>query len=231
MIFRQLFDHESSTYTYLVADEKTRRAVLVDPVLENVERDLALVSELDLELAYVLDTHVHADHVTAASVLRERTGAKTAASAQGAPCADQHLANGDVVTLGEMSLRVLATPGHTADSLSYLVGDRVLTGDALLIRGAGRTDFQNGDAGALYDSITGVLFALPDETFVYPGHDYTGRTCSTIGEERRHNPRIAGKTRDAFIELMSQLVLPRPNKMDVAVPANLACGRREPHAS
>lgn len=227
MLFRQLFDRESSTYTYLIADEATRQAALVDPVFEQAERDLSLVRELGLRLELVLDTHVHADHVTAASVLRERTGAKTGASAQGAPCADLQLAGGTVVMLGAIPIEVLSTPGHTNDSLSFKIVDRVFTGDALLIRAAGRTDFQNGDAGALYDSITRVLFALPDETFVYPGHDYLGRTVSTIGEEKRHNPRVANKTREEFITIMTSLELPPPQKMATAVPANLACGRRD----
>lgn len=227
MIFRQLFDRESSTYTYLVGDEGTREAALIDPVLEQVERDLALVSELGLTLKYVLDTHVHADHVTAASVLRERTGAKTGASAEGAPCADVRLTHGQAVLLGSLRIEVLSTPGHTNDSLSYRLPDRVLTGDALLIRAAGRTDFQNGDAGTLYDSIKNVLFALPDEMFVYPGHDYLGRTVSTISEEKRHNPRIANRSRAEFITIMTSLELPPPQKMATAVPANLACGRRD----
>lgn len=224
MFLRQLFDSESSTYTYLVADEETGKAALVDPVREKLERDLALLRELGLELEWVLETHVHADHVTAAGLLRERTGAKTAASAVGAPCVDVRLAHGDVIRVGELSVTALATPGHTDDGMSFVVGGHVLTGDTLLIRGCGRTDFQNGDAGALYDSIERVLFSLPDATVVLPGHDYKGQTQSTIGEEKRHNPRLAGKSREAFIELMSGLGLPKPKQLDVAVPANRACG-------
>jgi sulfur dioxygenase len=224
MFLRQLFDSESSTYTYLVADEATGKAALVDPVREKLERDLALLAELGLELEWVLETHVHADHVTAAGLLRERTGAKTAASAVGAPCVDVRLAHGDVLRVGELPITALATPGHTDDGMSFLVSGHVLTGDTLLIRGCGRTDFQNGDAGALYDSITRVLFSLGDATIVLPGHDYKGQTQSTIGEERRHNPRLAGKSRDAFITLMGGLGLPKPKLIDVAVPQNRACG-------
>lgn len=224
MLFRQLFDPESSTYTYLLADPGTREALLIDPVREQAERDLALLRELELRLVYVLDTHVHADHVTAAALLRERTGAKTVAGRLSAPCADIHVAHGDVLRVGGIEVQVLETPGHTDDSVSYRVGDRVFTGDALFVRGTGRTDFQNGDPGTLYDSITNVLFALPDETFVYPGHDYKGMTVSTIGEEKRFNPRVAGKSRDEFIELMRALKLPVPKKIDIAVPANRACG-------
>lgn len=225
MIFRQLFDAESSTYTYLLADEATRQALLIDPVREQVERDLELLRDLDLRLTYVLDTHVHADHVTASGALRERTSCLTVGGTRGASCADLRFGHGDLLRLGDLSLRVLATPGHTDDSVSYLLDDRVFTGDALLVRATGRTDFQNGNAGQLYDSITRVLFTLPDETLVYPAHDYRGRTVTTIGEEKRHNPRIAGKTRDEFIRIMNELHLPPPKKLDTAVPANHACGR------
>ncbi len=224
MILRQLFDKESSTYTYLVADEATREAALVDAVLGQVERDLSLVSELGLTLKFILETHVHADHVTAAGVLRDRTGAKTAASAIGAPCVDLALRHGDALTLGVHPITVLATPGHTDDGLSFLTGAHVMTGDTLLIRGCGRADFQNGDPGALYDSIHNILFNLPDETVVLPGHDYRGFTSSTIGEEKGLNPRLANRSRDAFITLMNELNLPRPKLIDVAVPMNLACG-------
>lgn len=227
MIVRQLFDADTSTYTYLVADPETRTAALIDPVLEQVERDLALVRELGLTLAYVLETHVHADHVTAAGTIRSRTGARTVAGARGAPCADVAVSHGDAIELGALTIRVLETPGHTDDSVSYCVPGAVFTGDALLIRGTGRTDFQNGDPGTLYDSITRVLFSLPDDTAVYPGHDYKGRTMSTIAEEKAHNPRLCGKTRDAFIDLMNNLGLPAPRKLAVAVAANRECGRVE----
>lgn len=224
MLFRQLFDSESSTYTYLLADEDTRQAALIDPVLEQVDRDLQLVTELGLKLTHVFETHVHADHVTGAGALRTRTGCTVIGGEQGAACADVQVKHGDTAQVGALTIQVLGTPGHTDDSLSYLVDGHVFTGDALLIRGCGRTDFQNGDPSALYDSIHQVFFALPDETRVYPGHDYLGRTMSTIGEERRFNPRVAGRTREAFIELMNQLGLPKPKKIDVAVPANRACG-------
>jgi sulfur dioxygenase len=224
MIFRQLFDAESSTFTYLVADEVTRKAALIDPVLEQIDRDLQLVQELELTLTHVLETHVHADHVTASGALRERVGCTTVGGTGGASCADLHVRRGDEIRIGGLVVRVLATPGHTDDSVSYLVGDRVFTGDALMIRANGRTDFQNGDAGQLFDSITGVLFALPDATLVYPAHDYKGRTVTTIGEERRHNPRLVGKSRQEFIALMQALNLPKPKKLELAVPANRGCG-------
>ncbi len=223
-IFRQLFDRESSTFTYLLGCPETRQALLIDPVREQVERDLRLVKELDLTLALVLETHVHADHVTGAGELRARTGARTRASAAGAACIDQPLTDGETITLGTLRGVVRATPGHTDDSLSFHFGDRLFSGDALLIRSAGRTDFQNGNAGQLYDSITAVLFALPDETQLYPAHDYQGHSVSTIGEEKRYNPRVAGKSRDEFVALMNALNLPPPKLIDVAVPANRACG-------
>lgn len=224
MLFRQLFDPESSTYTYLVADPVFGEAALIDPVLEQVDRDLTLVKELGLTLTHVLETHVHADHVTGAGLLRERTGCQVVASTKGASCVNVHVRHGDEVRVGGLAIWVLATPGHTDDSVSYLVGDRLFTGDALLVRGTGRTDFQNGDAGQLYDSITQVLFLLPEETRVYPAHDYKGHTMTTIGEEKRFNPRLAGRNRAAFIQLISELHLPPPRKLDIAVPANRSCG-------
>lgn len=224
MIFRQWYDNESSTYTYLLADEQTREAVLIDPVRENVERDLTQLREMGLTLAYVLDTHTHADHVTAAGMLRERTGAKTVGGQAAAPCASVHMRDGDQLKVGAIEIRAIETPGHTDDSVSYLVGDRVFTGDALLIRAAGRTDFQNGSAEQLYHSITRKLFALPDDTQVFPGHDYRGLTVTTIGEEKRFNARIANRTLDEFVRVMGALNLPAPKKLQEAVPANRACG-------
>ena len=230
MILRQLFDADTWTYTYLVADEATGKAALIDPVREKLERDLELVRELDLELNYVLETHVHADHVTSAGKLAELTGALTAASPLGAECARARLRHGDSLKLGTLEIQALATPGHTRDSLSFLIEGNVFTGDALLVRGTGRTDFQSGDAGELYDSITKTLFSLPDSTRVWPGHDYRGHSQSTIGEERRYNPRLAGRSRDDFIRIMGELRLPPPKKIHEAVPANLACGRDVPAA-
>ncbi|MEW5851891.1 MAG: MBL fold metallo-hydrolase [Myxococcota bacterium] len=228
MLFRQLFDPESSTYTYLLGDEQSRQAVLIDPVREQLDRDVKLLHELGLTLDVVLETHIHADHVTAAGLLRERLKCRTGAGTLAAPCVDLHMKHGEVLKVGALEIRVLATPGHTDDSVSYLVGNRVFTGDALLIRGNGRTDFQNGNASDLYDSITRVLFSLPDDTEVYPAHDYKGMTSTTIGEEKRHNPRVAGKTREQFMEIMANLNLPPPKKIHEAVPANRACGLPSP---
>ena len=222
---RQLFDAESSTFTYLLGDRAAGVAALIDPVREHVERDLTLVAQLGLRLTHVFDTHVHADHVTGAGELRARVGARTHASAIGAPCVDVPLHDGDVVTVGAIALTTLATPGHTDDGITLAMAGAVFTGDTLLVRGCGRSDFQNGDAGALYDSVTTRLFALPDATIVYPGHDYRGHTASTIGEERAHNPRLAGRSRDEFIALMANLALPPPRKLAEAVPANRACGQ------
>ena len=228
MMLRQLFDAETSTYTYLVADTASRKAALIDPVLGQLERDLELLRELGLELAYAVDTHVHADHVTAAGALRERTGCKTVGGVRGASCTDVKLGHGDVLHVGAVPLRALETPGHTDDSLSLRADGCVFSGDALMVRACGRTDFQNGDAGQLYDSIHAHLFTLPDETVVYPGHDYKGRTLTTVGEERRFNARLAGRTRAQFVELMDGLNLPRPKHMDVAVPATSSAGGSPP---
>lgn len=229
MLFRQLFDFDSSTYTYLIADGETREAILVDPVLEQVERDLKLLGELDLTLRYCLETHLHADHVTGTGKLRELAGCwGVVPENASAPCADRYLKDGESLTVGSVTVGAIATPGHTDSHLAYLVnGDRVLTGDALLVRGCGRTDFQSGDAGTLYDSVTQRLFTLPEDTFVYPGHDYRGHTVSTIGEEKRWNPRFTGRNREEFITFMDGLNLPNPKKMAEAVPANERCGMRD----
>lgn len=226
MLFRQLFDSESSTYTYLIADEKSRSAVLVDPVLEQVERDLTLLRELNLTLEYCLETHVHADHVTATGKLRELTGCHSLVP-EGAPvnCADRHIRDGETLQLGDVTIKAIATPGHTDSHMAYLVnGDRLLTGDALLIRGCGRTDFQSGSAAVLYDSVVQRLFALPDATLVYPAHDYHGHTVSTLGEEKNWNPRFTGRSQEEFVNYMNDLTLPYPKKIMEALPANERCG-------
>lgn len=227
MLFRQLFDAESSTYTYLIANLETKVAVLVDPVLEQVERDLKLLKELSLILQYCLETHIHADHITGTDKLRQATGCLGIVPENAhAACANRYLKDGEILALGDITIAAIATPGHTDSHNAYLVNsDRVLTGDALFIRGCGRTDFQSGDAGILYDSVTQRLFTLPDETLVYPAHDYRGHTVSTIGEEKRWNPRFTGRDRESFIEFMNHLHLPDPKKMMEAVPANEQCGR------
>ena len=224
-MFRQLFDPESSTCTYLIADPATGAAVLVDPVREQVERDLALVASLSLQLKWIVETHVHADHITGARALRARTGARTAVSRHcGAEGFDRLLDDGDDVVFGHEVLHVISTPGHTPGGVCFLWRDRVLTGDTLLIGGCGRTDFQNGSAIALYESITTRLFTLPEDTLVYPGHDYRGRRVSTIGEEKATNPRLAGKSREEFVSIMNNLDLPLPKHLHRAVPANLQGG-------
>ena len=229
MVFRQLFDPETSTYTYLLADPATREAIVIDPVLEQIERDLGLVADLGLALRYALDTHVHADHVTALAALRDRVGARTVVSVRsGVGCADLLVGDGDAIRFGSLGVEVLETPGHTAGCISYLTldGAMVFTGDALLIRGCGRTDFQDGDPDALYRSVHDKLFTLPGATLIYPGHDYKGRTASSIDEERRCNPRLGGgRTPAEFAATMRALALPHPRFMAVAVPRNLRCGR------
>ncbi len=226
MLFRQLFDQESYTYTYLIADTKTWEAILVDPVLEQVERDYQLLNELGCKLQFCLETHIHADHITGTGKLRDLTGCEgiVPANAQ-ADCANRYVQHDEVLTAGAINLRAIETNGHTDSHMAYLInGTHLLTGDALFIRGCGRTDFQQGDAGILYDRVTERLFSLSDEILIYPGHDYRGQTVSTIGEEKRFNPRFVGRTREAFIEFMGNLNLPNPKKMMEAVPANERCG-------
>ncbi|WP_459991358.1 MBL fold metallo-hydrolase [Methylosoma difficile] len=229
MIFKQLFDTETWTYTYLIADPNSREAVLIDPVNTHIDNYIALLDGLGLQLKYSLETHVHADHITASGLLRQRLGAQTAVSQLcGASNADIQIQDGDIFEFGNgEQLKVIATPGHTPGSISFLWRDRVFTGDALLIGGCGRADFQGGDAGALYDCITQRLFTLPDETLVYPGHDYQGRWVSSIIQERTTNPRLAGKSRAEFIDIMGNLNLPKPRLIDEAVPANRYCGLDE----
>lgn len=227
MIFRQLFESNSSTYTYIIADPASKKALLIDSVRETFERDLQFISELGLQLEYVFDTHVHADHVTAASMIREKTKAKTGISENSeVDCADLMLQDGQSCFIGELELKVIATPGHTNSCMSFYIKDRVFTGDTLLIRGCGRTDFQQGSSEKLFTSVREKLFSLPDETLVYPAHNYQGLTCSSIKEEKEHNPRLGlQKTKEEFIQIMSDLRLANPKMMDVAVPLNLQCGR------
>jgi glyoxylase-like metal-dependent hydrolase (beta-lactamase superfamily II) len=231
MRLHQLYDDESSTYTYLLADEESGDAVLIDPVLRQLTRDLALIESSGWTLRFVLDTHVHADHVSAAGALRERLGIETVISERGgAPCADRQVKDGDVVRFGRYGLEIRATPGHTDGCLTYVTLDHAMafTGDALLIRGTGRTDFQQGDSRRLYRSVHERIFTLPDECLIYPAHDYHGRTDTTVGQEKALNPRLGGgKTEDEFATIMSELSLPRPKMMDIAVPANRQCGRTE----
>jgi len=235
MLFRQLLDPVSSTYTYLLADETTRRALLIDPVFEQFERDRALLAELDLELSLTLETHVHADHVTAAWRLRQALGSQIVLSRRsGASGADRYVDDGDLIEEGEASLIVRATPGHTNGCVTYVRKDysMAFTGDALLIRSAGRTDFQDGDARRLYRSIRERIFSLPANCLLHPGHDYSGRTVTTVGEEKRWNPRIGGEaSEDDFAGYMNNLGLPHPKQIDVAVPANMKCGETEQSAA
>jgi sulfur dioxygenase len=228
MIFRQLFDSTSGTYTYLLASRHGGEALIIDPVLERVDRYLQLVRELDLRLVKAVDTHLHADHVTGLGALRDRTHCITVMGEQThADVVSMRVAEGDRVEIEGLRLDVLYTPGHTDDSYSFMFGDRVFTGDTLLIRGTGRTDFQNGDPRAQYDSIFNKLLKLADETLVYPAHDYKGDTVSTIGEEKFYNPRLKVKSVDEYVDLMNNLKLPNPKMMDVAVPANIQVGLRQ----
>jgi glyoxylase-like metal-dependent hydrolase (beta-lactamase superfamily II)/rhodanese-related sulfurtransferase len=225
MIFRQLFDSVSGTYSYLLASRAGGEALILDPVLEKTDRYCQLLRELDLRLVKAVDTHLHADHVTGLGELRDRTQCITIMGEQSkADVVSMRVSDGDKVMIEGLSLDVMYTPGHTDDSYSYLMGDRVFTGDTLLIRGTGRTDFQNGSSRAQYESIFNRLLKLPDETMVFPAHDYKGDTVSTIGEERRYNPRLQVRSVDEYIELMANLKLPNPKMMDVAVPANMHVG-------
>lgn len=229
MILRQLLDYSSNTYTYLLGDDSSRRACLIDPVIEHTDAYLKLATELELQLVLALDTHVHADHITALGLLRERCGCATMVGLEaGVACASDTFSDGDSLSVGELSLQCLHTPGHTAESYCFLLVENeqhyLFSGDTMLIRGTGRTDFQNGSAEALYHSLRRLL-EFPDATAVYPAHDYNGRIASTLGEERLHNPRINIDDIDAFIDHMNNLNLPDPKMMDVAVSANQACGQ------
>ena len=225
MIFRQLFDPKSSSYTYLIAARNGGEALLIDPVLEQVPHYLRLLRHLDLKLTRAVDTHLHADHVTGLGKLRQVTGCLTAMAEQTlCNLVDVRLRDGELINVDELVLRAVHTPGHTMDSLCLVMQDRVFTGDTLLIGGTGRTDFQGGDAAAQYDALFCRLLTMPDETLVYPGHDYKGRWVSSIGEERNGNPRLQTESREAYVEMMAGLDLPRPRLFDVAVPANLRLG-------
>jgi glyoxylase-like metal-dependent hydrolase (beta-lactamase superfamily II) len=225
MIFRQIFDRESSTYTYLLAERTGGQAMIIDPVLDSVPLYIRLIDELNLRLVTAIDTHIHADHVTGLGALRDATACATAMGEQTrAECLSLRFREGETLRVDALELKVLYTPGHTDDSYSFVAEDRVFTGDTLLIRGTGRTDFQNGDPAAQYDSLFGKLLKLPEDMLVYPAHDYSGMTRSTIGEEKMYNPRLQVPSRAAYIAQMQALELQPPAKIDIAVPANRACG-------
>lgn len=230
MYFRQLFEPDTFTYTYLLGCDRSRRAILIDPVASEVDAYFRLLNEAGLKLLYTLETHVHADHITGSGLLREKLGSKSVVHRDaGALCADLLVTDGVMLQVGNLEIEVRATPGHTAGCVSYVVGDRVFTGDSLLIGGCGRTDFQQGDAGLLYDSIHNKLFSLPADTLVFPGHDYDGNTVSTIRQEMAKNLRLGGgKSRDEFIGIMKNLKLAYPKYIDQALPANQSCGQPKP---
>jgi glyoxylase-like metal-dependent hydrolase (beta-lactamase superfamily II) len=226
-LFQQLFESESSTFTYILADSESREAIIIDPVFETVARDLKLISELNLKLLYVLETHIHADHITGAGKIADATGA-TIALSEAAQVEGKHksLRDGDVLRFGSFELKAIATPGHTNSCMCFLFQDRVFTGDALLIRANGRTDFQEGSSEKLFKNVHDKLFALPDDTLVYPAHDYKGFTSSSIGAEKLHNERLNQERKlEDFIQIMASLNLPAPKKLDIALPANLKLGR------
>lgn len=229
LMLRQQFDYDSWTYTYLLIDPEFNEAVQIDSVKDQVERDLTIFNQLGIKVRYLLETHVHADHITGASDLRDKTGAQVVygAGAQ-VPCSDVNLADGETLQFGNYTVTALSTPGHTDGCTSYLVENMVFTGDALLIQGCGRTDFQQGSSELLYNSVNEKLFTLPDDTLVYPAHDYKGRSVSSIGEEKKFNPRLGmGKTREEFYNIMDNLNLAKPKKIDVSVPANMKCGKTD----
>jgi glyoxylase-like metal-dependent hydrolase (beta-lactamase superfamily II) len=229
MIFKQLFEPDTSTYTYLVGCEFSQKAILIDTVASQIESYLDLLNQLGLTLIYTLETHVHADHITAAGLLRDKVGSKSVVHRDaGAMCADLLVTDGVTLQIGDTEIKVLHTPGHTSGCVSYLIEDRVFTGDCLLINGCGRTDFQQGDAATMYRSITQKLFTLPGDTLVYPGHDYHGLTVSSIKQEIALNARLGNaKTEAEFIDIMGALNLPYPKYIDEALPANQACGKSQ----
>ena len=226
MFVRQLFDRETSTYTYLLADDKTSEAAIIDPVKEQFERDVLLIKQLGFKLKYVMETHVHADHITSSGRLRKEFSAEVVLHENsGAKCADLLLKDNDVLKLGNIEIKALHTPGHTNADLSYAVENTIFTGDALLVRDCGRTDFQLGDSATLYNSINDKIFSLDDDTVIYPGHDYYGFTASSVKEEKQFNNRIGnGKTEGEFIEIMANLDLSLPKKIKESVPGNISCG-------
>ncbi|XP_066533100.1 persulfide dioxygenase ETHE1, mitochondrial [Hoplias malabaricus] len=229
LLFRQLFEHESSTYSYLLADAESREAVLIDPVLETVDRDLKLIEELGLKLKVTANTHCHADHITGSGLLKQKVfGLKSAISVHSGASADILFSEGDSIKFGRHKLLVRETPGHTDGCVTFVLGDQSMafTGDALLIRGCGRTDFQQGCSKKLYESIHQKIFSLPGNCLIYPAHDYKGQTVSTVDEEKKFNPRVT-KSLEEFTKIMDNLNLPKPTKIDVAVPANLVCGLHE----
>lgn len=226
-LVKQLFEEESSTYTYFIIDKNSKEVVIIDPVEESFERDMEIIKELQLKVKYVLDTHIHADHITTAGKIRELTGAQTViGSGAKVDCADILIEDGTVLKFNSLEIKAISTPGHTDSCTSYYIPqlNLVFTGDALLIRGNGRTDFQQGSPEKLYQSIQ-KLFALPEQTIIYPAHDYKGRTSSTIEEEKKHNPRLANKSKEDFIKIMNNLSLPKPKKIEQSLPANLKCGK------
>lgn len=225
MLFRQIFDSESSTYTYLIAEGMGGDAIIIDPVQKKVDQYLKLIQELNLKLKAAIDTHLHADHITAIGQLSEKTGCQSMMGQQSlANCVSRKFSDKDVLTYNGFELNVIYTPGHTDDSYCFLMSDRIFTGDTLFIRGTGRTDFQNGNPGYQYDSIFERILSLPKDTLVYPGHDYNGMTVSSIGEETAFNPRLQVNSREEYIALMNSLNLPPPRLIDIAVPANKLCG-------
>lgn len=225
MLIRQLFDAQTFTFTYLIADGINSEAIIIDPVDTKIEQYMRLLKELNLKLKYVFDTHVHADHITAAGKLRELTNCITLlGEATGATCVSKTVSDGEKIHVGAIEFTVLETPGHTQDSFCLYTDGMIFTGDTLFVRGTGRTDFQAGNPIDQYNSIVNKIFTLPDATIVYPGHDYNGNTCTTVWEEKNFNPRLAGKTVEEFKYIMDNLNLPNPKLMDIAVPANLACG-------
>lgn len=225
MFFRQLFDAESWTYTYLIGDPDTGKAILIDPVDTHVQSYIDLLDELELTLDYSLETHVHADHITGSGLLREKLGCESVIhSKANVPCISKAIEDGETLGFGKMTVQSLFTPGHTDHHVAYLVNDRLFTGDSLFINGCGRTDFQSGSSEELWDSVQEKLFSLPTDTLVYPGHDYRDHHVSTILQEKKLNPRFAGQTKESFVDLMSNLDLPHPKKIMEAVPANMVCG-------